>query len=552
MPLYFGNQQVSKDLFRQQLVDSPPAIISIDIETISLKERWPLTLGIAVSPTEAWTFDCYPEPEREFELIRPLLTNPSIKKVFHNAPFDLRAIPLIPNLEQVDRSNIADTLVMARLLGNTETALFMLAPQVGMAAEPAEETLKRFNAKTMLEVPAEERARKCAKDAQVTLALYHKYLPQIDQAYFEVEMGVVPILIDMGLRGILIDQEERARLETKVRAEVEYYKQLCETEGFNPASNQQVGFILAKRGNWLPFTRSKKSLRTDEETLEFIEDPFAAIVLNYRKLAKALNTYIEPLALDPRFNTEYYLETDVGRTNSRNRNIQNIPDGQKPPHINMRTMFMPDSGTYSTGDFAQEHLYILMYKSGDRAMKRVYEEGEYGGDIHQFAAEEMGIPRKIAKTINYAIVYGATPHTVSVQAKIKDIRRCADFLDKWFKVFRDAAEWIRAAQTYGIQTGWAEPTLFGRRIKLPDEFTYQGTVDIEAKKRKAVNYPILGSDGEVMKRALIMCRDKSLPLAIQVHDSITLDGDCEFPIEQLEHISPVRIPFKVSKSARWE
>ena len=552
MPLHFGSQSVSRELFTQQLIDSPPSVIAIDIETISLKERWPLTLAIAVSPTEAWTFDCYPEPERELSLIAPLLKNPAIKKVFHNASFDMRALPLIPWLEESDRSNIADTIVMARLLGNTAVALQFLATQVGRPAEPASETLARFNAKTMLEVPVKDRAIKCANDAMVTLALYEKFLPLIDQAYFDVEMKVIPILIDMGLRGIKIDHAELDRLETKVLGEVAYYRKLCDEEGFNPASPQQVGYILAKRGSWLPFTRSKKSLRTDEETLEFLDDPMAAIVLNFRKMNKAYGTYIKPLKTEDRFTTEYYLETDVGRTNSRNRNIQNIPDGQKAPYLNLRSMFVPDSGTYCTGDFSQEHLYILMYNSGDRAMKRVYEEGEYGGDIHQFAAEEMGIPRKIAKTINYAVVYGATAHTISVRAKIKDIKKCSDFLDRWFRTFRDAAEWIRAAQDYGIRTGWSLPTLFGRSIKLPDEVNWQGNIDIEGKKRKAVNYPILGSDGEVMKRALIICREKNLPLAIQVHDSITIDADCEFPIEQLEHIAPVRIPFRVTKSDRWE
>jgi len=552
MLLYQGKKQVSKELFREQLIDHTPQAVSIDVETISLEERWPLTFAIAVTPDDVWTIDCFPEPDRELELVLPLLRNPAIKKVFHNAPFDLRALPLVPGIGEIDRSNIADTNVMARLLGNTATSLEMLAPQVNMIAEPASITMQKYGAKTMLDVPAVERAKKCANDAAVTLALYYKFLPDIDPAYFEVEMKVIPILIDMGLKGIKIDQEERERLSVKATSEVEYYRSLCDAEGFNPASPQQVGYILAKRGNWLPFTRSKKSLRTDEETLEFIDDPLAGVVLQYRKMSKALSTYIKPLEGEPRFYTEYYLDTEVGRTSSRNRNIQNIPDGQKAPFINMRTMFVPDSGTYTTGDFAQEHLYILCYMSGDQAMRRVYEEGEFGGDIHQFAAEKMGIPRKIAKTINYAIVYGATARTLSVQSKIKDIKKCSSFLDSWFRTFKDAAEFIRAAQEYAVRESWSLPTLFGRRIRIPDELNFRGEIDIEAKKRKGVNFPILGSDGEVMKRALVICRELHLPLSIQVHDSITLDGDCDFPADRLEHIAPVRIPFKVTKSERWE
>jgi hypothetical protein len=55
-----------------------------------------------------------------------------------------------------------------------------------------------------------------------------------------------------------------------------------------------------------------------------------------------------------------------------------------------------------------------------------------------------------------------------------------------------------------------------------------------------------------MKRALLICSGYKLPLAVQVHDSITCDGDIEFPIEQLESIATVRIPFMVEKSPRWK
>lgn len=556
MPLYFGNQTVTKQLFTQQLVDSPPPVIAIDTETISVKERWPLTFSIAVSPDEAWTFDCYPDVEREVELILPLLRNPAIKKVYHNASFDMRAMPLIA---EIDRSNIADTLVMARILGYSPANLEFLGPIIGKIIEPAGDTLARFSAKTMLDVPAVDRARKCSNDAKATLGLYYKFLPdtlqKVSQEYLDVESRVIPVLIDMGLKGLRIDQVERAKLESKARADVEFYRKLCtecEQGEFNPASNQQVGYILAKRGNWLPFTKSKKSLKTDEETLEFLDDPMAAVVLNFRKMSKALNTYIEPLGKEDRLFTEYYLDTDVGRTSSRNRNIQNIPDGQKPPYLNMRTMIMPDSGTFTSGDYSQEHLYILAYNSGDEAMRRVYENGEYGGDIHQYAAEQMGIPRKIAKTVNYAVVYGADAHTISVQSKNRNIKQCSKFLDSWFETFKGAAQWIKEAQTYGLRHNWSLPTLFGRSIKLPDETNWRGDIDLEAKKRKAVNFPILGSDGEVIKRALLICREKNLPLALQVHDSITCDGDITFPVDELEHIAPVRIPFVVSKSERWQ
>lgn len=539
MPVqYFGHQSATKELFNQQLVLSPPTIIGWDIETISLKERMPIGFAIATSPEEAWYFRTYPEVDGEVELVLPLLRNPAIKKAIHNAPFDLRCFPLVAD---IDRSNIADTNVMARLLGRTETRLFDLAPEVGMYADTAQMLLGP--GQDMLDLPLHTVASKCTNDAKAALALYYHYLPYIDPKYFAIEMEVIPILIDMSLRGLKVNQADRAVLEAKLEDEVEFYRRICEAEDFNPASNQQVGYILAKRGNFLPLTRSHKSLKVDEEQLEFLDDPLAAAVLNFRKANKLLTTYIRPLKDEDRIYTEYNLDAVVGRISSSNKNMQNIPGEKSPTKTNARQIFMPDSGVFTTGDYAQEHMYILMHVSNDRQMRRVYEEGEFEGDIHKYTAKELNILRPLARTINYAVAYGATAKTISTQAKIKDIRKCSRFLDNWFEIFRDAAEWIRGAQEEGLRTGWALPTLFGRRIGIPEE-------NEDAMKRKAVNYPILGSDGEIMKRALIRC--KHLPLAVTVHDSITVDGDVEFPIEELENIAPVRIPFEVKQTLRWE
>jgi len=552
--LYYGDGN-PKERF-QHFLDNPPAAISIDAETVSLKERMPLGFAIAFSPYEAIYLQVYPEPPPELALLAPLLSNPRVCKIAHNAMFDLGVMPMIPALPELDRSNLWDTNVAARLLGRLETALGILA-DIDLHrydVEDAASLIRRYKAGgTMLDVPSEEVATKCQKDAKTAYALYLKYLPQIQElypSYFQVEMSVIPILIDLSLRGILIDQQARATLEAQYEDEVEFYRRQVVSYGVdNPGSTQQVGYVLAKRGNFLPFTRSKKQLSTRVGELEFLDDPMAAAVLGYRKKSKFLSTYLKPLAGEERFYTEYYLDTLVGRLNSRNRNIQNIPSADKlKGDPGARFMLLPDNGLFTTGDYAQEHLYVLMHFSQDRDMKRVYEEGYLDGDIHKFTANEMGITRYLAKTINYAIVYGATAKTISEQAKIRDRNRCSRLLDGWFRTFPGAADWITSVQREGLRSGWAEPTLFGRRIRIPEESEVN-------MKNKAVNYPILGSDGEVIKRAILLCSRRGLGppiMAITVHDSITCDGDVQFPVEELEMIPGFRIPYEVKQTYRWE
>ena len=551
MPVYYYGPGESKKRFKFWL-ENPPSTIAIDVETISLKERHPLGFGIAVSPQEAFYFDLKPEPPRELELIISWLEDIRVTKVMHNAMFDLGVFPLIPIVgSHLDRANIWDTNIAARLLGHIETSLPILSYDiVGISTTSAGEILKEHSCKDMMQLWEKDPlliSNHCQADARATFALYLEWKDKIEEKYpdyFNVEMQVIPILLDVSMRGIAIDQRVRAELAASYAKDIEFYDGYIKSFGISkPGSNQQVGYTLATRGNFLKMTRSRRQLSTNKSELEFVSDSLAQAVLTYRTKSKFKNTYLDPLEGQDRFYTEFYMDTVVGRLNSRNRNIQNIP-------AEARVMFLPDHNYFCSGDYSQEHLRILAHRSGDKLMKAVYEEGRYGGDFHKLTAEKLGLTRPLARTINYAIVYGATPKTVSEQAKIRDLDRCAKYIEDWFRTYREAADYIQYLQRVGLKDGWAEPTLFGRRIRLPDESE-------DGMKRKAVNYPILGSDGEVIKRAIILANNRGLgppTMAITVHDSITWDGDVEkkVPVEELSMIPGFMIPFEVKTTLRWE
>ena len=552
MITYHGNRTNDKEHILH-LLSNPPEAIAIDVETPTTKERMPLGFSIAFSPDESIYFQTYPEMPRELELLKPILFNPNVCKIAHYALFDLSVLPLIPQLVGFDRSNLFDTNTAARLLGKIETALTILAYEIGIDVEDVRSFLARLGAKTMIDAPVSEVANKCQVDARAAYALYLQYKPLIESQYneyFKVEMKVIPILVDLSMRGIAIDQIARADMEAKLEYEVEFYRRVLTDAGIEkPGSPQQVGYILGKRGNFLPLTKSKKQLSTREAQLEFLDDPLASAILEFRGKSKLLSTYIKPMSQQDRFYTEYYLDTLVGRLNSRNRNIQNIPP-------ECRHILLPDNGCFTSGDFQREHLYILAHMSGDRDMLKVlYDPDPEKADIHQHTADRMRVSRKLAKTLNFAVAYGATAKTISEQAKIKDVRFCGKLLDDWFMTYRGVADWVTTVQRSTLKSGWSEPTLFGRRIIIPEEYNKWGALYVEGMKRKAVNYPVLGSDGEVIKRAIILCNSRGLGppvMAITVHDSIDLDGDYKFPVEELEQIPGFRIPFDTKQTLRWE
>lgn len=540
----------TKELFAKQLIEtSPDSLISIDFETISLEDRVAVGFGIGTSPNEAWYFRILPEPDPEITLVLPLLERRDVKKVMHNAPFDL-AVSL--QVHPMDTSNIADTNVMARLLGYNDTKLARLHHFHKVFTTNIEAKLTECKAKSTLQLPTQWLSDHCCLDCIATYRLYMELLPQMpDHKYLEAEMKAIPIIVRMGNRGIKVDPETLKKLEEDYSVErdaVIEVSQMMIGGDFNIGSNKQVGEVLVKRGNFLPMTRKRTQYKTDDETLQKVHDPLAQLVLKYRKISKVLSTYVLPLIGQDRAFTSYNLDARVGRISSSDIDMQNIPK-------KLRKIFMPDNGIFSSGDYSQLHLRILCFLSSDKQMEAVYYHGEFEGSIHKKTARELGIGYDTAKTVNYAIPYGASPETLAAQLGSRDIQMASTFLSGWFRTYKQAADWLQFAQDYAVKYGKSLPTLFGREIHIPYEG--ESSAAVASVRRKGGNYPILGSDGEIAKRALAICeeeveRKQGFPLAVTVHDSLSVDGPITWPKDMLENITPFRVPFETKSTFRWE
>ena len=547
---YYGPKEFNS---KQEIVDylnlstESIKLAAVDVETISLENLTPVGIGVAISRDEGFYFTMNPDMEESIPW--RILMSKEVKKVYHNVLFDLSALDEF----QPDDENIACTLIMAHLL-NLPGDLESLSNLVGMEAHDMKEYMVEHKAKTTLELPLELLAKKCCQDVKATYALYQELLPRTNQQYFEVEMDVVPILVEMSMRGLRIDQQMRQSLEYKYAEDAEFYKGECNRFGFNPASPQQVGYTLAERRNILPMRRKRNkagkwvtSYTTDNKVLGKLTDPLAQLILGYRDSSKALSTYLKPYRNYTRVYTRWHIDAVTGRISSTHRNLQNIPP-------DLRGMFVPDNGVFTDWDANQIELRTLAYMSKDSEMNYVYSQPEFlpngnrnpKADIHQATADFMGIDRKIAKNTGFAMIYGATPETIMETAGITNLRRAVELRDSWMDKYREAGEWIMEQQSNGLSSGYIE-TLYGRRIVLP-----VGSESEQGIRRKAVNYPIQGSAAEIIKRAMIRCR--KLPLVLQVHDELVADGDVALEVISLglDSIGPFPTPFKVKLVERWE
>ena len=561
---YCGSEPPFPHMYQHYLVDNSPAIIAYDTETISTKEK--IVVGVAIAPTPdvSFYFPLFPEVSP----VTPwwLLKDPKVEKIIHNCLFDLVAL----REYNLDSTNIKDTTDLARLLGHPSAVLGDLSFELFNQPLTTAKDLMGTG-KTMLDADKDATARMCCTHAMTTYRIWNELSPKVDMDYYMKEMELIPIMIEMSYRGIKLDQTMRGLIEEKLIKDVDYYRQLCEGEGFNPASPQQVAYILANRGAYgvfsrLPFTKDKYGRRTAhlstaEETLRKMDDPMASLVLVFRERSKLLGTYILPWRNEPRAYTRYHLDAVTGRPSSTDRNMQNIPTKEKVKDMGLpfepRNCLLPDSGCWTDMDFSQLELRILAHLSGDREMQYIFSlptllpDGSKNeeADIHQQSANFMGIPRKTCKNVNFAMIYGATDQTIMETANIRNLELAHNLKVSWGKKFPQAFDWIMTMQEEALMYPWAE-TLLGRRIRLPslEEDSPEGI------QRKGVNYRIQGSAAEGLKRTLKALWDRGLDIALQVHDELVIDGRVEKELLQsvAEDILPLHTPIEVRYLQQWE
>lgn len=519
---YFGNKEPSSDLLKDLLITARPDPVAVDVETVSLKDRTMVGLAIATSPTDAFYF-----PADSPLLPTGLLERPAT--IYHNSLYDLSVLWDV----KLRPTKIEDTIVMARLL-NLPSRLTELYYWTGRQTEDMGRVLKEHKVKKVSELPFEVAAKKCCEDAMATYALYQNLKGKVDWAYYRKEMELVPILLRMSKRGIKLDQRAvkvlRGELEKQVQDGQDYFQ---ENFDVNVASHKQLAMLLAQRGTVLPFTKSGKSLSVAKDVLRKVDDPLAKLVLSFRKVNKLLTTYIRPYDKQRRAYAEFYPDTITGRLSSRNRNLQNIPPG-------IRHIFIPDGQTWTDFDYSQVEMRLFAHLSKDRAMGEVYGSG---GDIHRATAEHLDIPRRRAKNVNFAMIYGATPQTIAATAQV-GLSEAEDLLRGYFLSYPQAGAWIRQMQREALEAGYIT-TLGGRVINLP---IAEGN---EALKRKAVNYIIQGSAAEVIKEAMRRCAH--LDMAAQIHDEILGEFDPrELRSLELDRIFPeVYTPTDVKTGPNW-
>ena len=366
---------------------------------------------------------------------------------------------------------------------------------------------------------------------------------KLNTIFTEFDMPVVPILYKMEATGILLDLEYFKGLKTEFEEKVcEIEQKIYELSGeqFNVNSPLQMSQILFEKLG-LPVKGIKKTSRgysTGAKELEKLKDehPVVAEIIHYRETMKLLSTYISPLieqvAADGRIHSTFTQNvTATGRLSSLNPNLQNIPVRSEEGKRIRRGFVAPEGKILVSADYSQFELRLAAVLAGDEALVSDF---NHDVDIHtKTAAEVYQIPmeevtklqRRVAKVINFGIMYGMSPKGLS-DATEMNFFEAKRFIDEYFKVRQKIYAYLNHTLEEARETGEVR-TFYGRKRPTPDVKSSNFIIR-NAAERAAQNMPIQGTEADLMKRAMIAV-DKKLPegakLVLQIHDSLVVECD---------------------------
>jgi DNA polymerase I-like protein with 3'-5' exonuclease and polymerase domains len=352
-----------------------------------------------------------------------------------------------------------------------------------------------------------------------------------------LDTQLAPILRKIEEHGVMVDLPYLKQLENEFAAEISDIKEALTKEAgqdFNPDSPAQVGTILydVLKVPTLGISKGKTGYTTNADTLEKIKDdyPIAELLLKYREVTKLQSTYIKPLQEladgASRIHTSYAPDTATGRISSRNPNLQNIPVRSEQGKRIRQAFIAPENHLLLAADYSQIELRVAAHLSGDMVMIEAFKSGK---DFHAETAERMGVDRRVAKIINFSILYGKGAYGFSQDLGIS-MAEAKQYIDQYFTTFKGLKKYIDTLLAQAKVDGFAT-TLMGRKRLLPD-LSASNFQRRSAAEREAVNLPIQGTAAEILKKAMIDLSGKLRDgkIILTVHDELVL----EVPEKNLE------------------
>jgi DNA polymerase I len=508
-------------------------------------------------------------------LLRSLYEDPAVAKVGHDLK---RAVALLIGEGIALNGPLYDTMLASYLLNpnkqshSLEDVTFEHLSYRKLARE---EVLGKR--KSLKELPLSELALYAAEDAALICELQEILFGKVRDAklwhlYQEIEMPLIHVLADMEEAGFKVDREKLNSMSKELEGELGTIRQriyFLAGEEFNINSPKQLGRVLFQSLGLKPGKRTKTGFSTELSVLEELAESheLPREILNYRSLSKLKSTYTDVLPhltsmMTGRIHTSFnQAATATGRLSSSEPNLQNIPiRGEWGKRI--RSTFVAEKDNLIlSADYSQIELRILAHLSGDTGLIDAFKKGM---DIHTRTASEIfGVTagevtpemRRVAKSVNFGLVYGISPFGLSEALSISK-EEAKRYIDGYFEGHPGVKAYLEETLRNSRERGFSV-TLFGRKRAIPELKSANATTR-SLGERLALNSPIQGTAADIIKIAMIdiwktlRAEGMKSRMILQVHDELVFEtpGD-ELTViegivrEKMENAANLSVPLKV-------
>lgn len=429
--------------------------------------------------------------------------------VFHNAKFDLKVLEKL-KLE-VPVNQIYDTMLMAHLIDEEEFSF-----ELDDIAREYLGVRKDINlAKAMRQfkwedIPAYVMAKYAEQDALITYNLYFCLKQKFSdyEEVWKIDREFMLLLKEMEDRGVLLNRDKTLTSLQEAEKWVEEFKDKL---GFDPGKKKllQEYFFVTLGLKPLTFTPARHEPQINTNFLDKTDTPETRAFREFKQINKRLTSYYRPyLRLTPtgRFHANYRQHgTVTGRLSCFDPNMQQIPRDS-----DIKGFFLPEENC---------ELWEIDYRTLELRLAAVYSQQQnlldvfrVDGDVHQLTADLLGINRQHAKTVNFAIIYGAGKDALAFQLNTTTELAQGilnDFRKAYPNLFRKAREANEACKNNN-----GKIKMWSGRYR---HFKWSGDY------HKAFNAIIQGGGFEIVKVSMLKLRKEGFDMRNQVHDSVWLN-----------------------------
>ncbi len=530
--------------------------VAIDTETTSLDPHQADLVGISLSPKIGKA--CYIpvghkskkclDKKLVLKKLKPLLEDPSIKKIGQNIKFDF----ILLFKHGVNLNSMEDTMLMSYVLDagknrhNMDTLSEIHLNHKTISFKDLVGTGKKEI--NFSEVDVAKAKDYAAEDADITFRLYKKFFKSLKEEkminiYEVFEKPMIKILAFMEIEGIKIDSKFLKILSSKFEKKIEKIQNevfKISNKEFNIASPKQLGEILYNDLKIADLKKTKKGgFATSASVLEdlaFKGHKFPQLILDWRQVSKLKNTYSDSLPehINPktkRVHTSFLLAaTTTGRLASSDPNLQNIPiksdDGK-----DIRKSFIAEKDhILISADYNQIEMRILADLADVKELKKAFKRNE---DIHSLTASQIfntdikkvnQDQRRKAKAINFGIIYGISQYGLAKQINVSNYE-AEEFLNSYFAKFPEIKVYMDQTIKFCRKSGYVN-NIFGRKSHFVNINDKNYNVR-NFQERAAINAPIQGSAAEIMRLAMIRLYKKltnqNTKMLLQIHDELIFE-----------------------------